>query len=598
MPRLDHSLLKPSLPVILFFAFSALASIFVDVIQIIDLLLELVPDCLLSGWPHPSHSTTQLPGLFTQSSKPPSQQPGMRLLRLYLSLLSIGPDCVAPGLSTSSANQLTAESKLIVLKSLARFISIATAPDSQSCRKTSMPLWIFRKAFSKQRDFDAFSALLTSHDHQRYHGLNENMLNASEDLIHTNTHLFERFTDAFFQKELPSDKVVSTSGSFPESPSETPKDSTTPETCLSLLRSIYPVLLSLFLESAPEAFRSDLNLTNSPSGSSIPSSLELINCVLTVCHRLWQACIAANLPIEPTDMKSLETILTKMSAYFVFGSDYLTPPGLELKRLLQNLNLMYCDLTSLLVLIKPNWSNAVGIQLDRVGDYVTCLLAAKVDDIKLTPGVMTVEVYRGIFPIVWSLLRHSLIQRDNPGTIPSDWASRVLEAFMEHLHGVNPTSEVKYLGINFLARLCIMDDLPGCQLACALDILNDSAKDRLRQWVLSLPKLLWQLGHKTPETTYLILSFIHRVLGRPMVLFEPCLAELGSLLVPFYSIVHPKSGKILLGPYSRLPLQSQKLAQGIGWYLTHQSDLIDRCKELQIALNRSKATLEQSLPIK
>jgi hypothetical protein len=149
--------------------------------------------------------------------------------------------------------------------------------------------------------------------------------------------------------------------------------------------------------------------------------------------------------------------------------------------MLQNLNLMYCDLVSLLALVKPDCSNIVAIQLNRVGNYITRLLENKVSsehpknhpsnqecwDAKIrenaqvismnsSSGPMQPEAYRRIFPIVWSLLKHDLIQRENPKADRDSWASRVIEAFIDHLNGLSPNSELKFLGLNFLARLCIV----------------------------------------------------------------------------------------------------------------------------------------------
>ncbi|KAI9624922.1 hypothetical protein KEM48_008644, partial [Puccinia striiformis f. sp. tritici PST-130] len=367
LPKVDLSLLKPFCSIIIFFASSALSHIFadirVDAIYIIDILLDVAPDCVVAGWPRDRRADLQSNGgSDTQSTNLP-QQPGLRLLQLYLSLLSIGSDSTAPGLSSTSANQLSGNSKLVVLKSLARFIGAASSLDSQQSSKNSMPLWIFRSAFRKERDFDTFQVLLTesappTQDHSATgsHTLNTEHYNS------TNSHTFERFSEAFLESDNLQGNMSNPSGMGAESSGSTDRSLTThptPDNSLHLLRAMHPVMLS------------------SSAGASVSPSLELVNCVVTSLHRLWQASLAADLAIESKDVKSLETILMKMAPYFIFGADDISPQGTELRHLLQNLNLMYCDLVSLLALVKPDCSNTVTIQLNQVGSYITRLLENK-----------------------------------------------------------------------------------------------------------------------------------------------------------------------------------------------------------------------------
>ncbi|KAA1110905.1 hypothetical protein PGT21_034100 [Puccinia graminis f. sp. tritici] len=608
IPRVELSLLKPFCSIIIFFACSALSHIFadirVDAIYIIDILLEVAPDCVVAGWPRDTRLDLQLNGSDSQPRNLP-QQPGLRLLQLYLSLLSIGSDSAAPGLSSTSANQLSGNSKLAVLKSLARFIDAASSLDSQKTSKNQMPLWIFRSAFRKERDFETFRVLLTESDppSQDESTSNSYTIN-SEHYDSTNSHMFERFSEAFLEPDSFQENVGNSSGSggaeSSGSSNQTTHSHPTPDNSLQLLRAMHPVMLSIFLDTAPTAFQSELGstspaITSSSSGASVSPSLELVNCVTTSLHRLWQASMAADLDVETKDIKSLETILIKMSPYFVFGGDDIIPQGTELKHMLQNLNLMYCDLVSLLALAKPDCSNTVAIQLNRVGNYITRLLENKVISMNSSSGPMQPEAYRRIFPIVWSLLKHDLVQRENPKADRDSWASRVIEAFIDHLNGLSPNSELKFLGLNFLARLCILDDLPGCQIASELDILAPETQEKLRQWMMGLPKLLWQLGTKNPTTSHLVLSFLHRVVSRPMIFFEACLPDLGRLLVPFFSIDHPTSGRTLPGPYSRLPDSCRKLSEGICWYLLNQPAHLLQSAPLRSALRVSNPSFEQSL---
>ncbi|POV93962.1 hypothetical protein PSHT_16519, partial [Puccinia striiformis] len=488
LPKVDLSLLKPFCSIIIFFASSALSHIFadirVDAIYIIDILLDVAPNCvgLAIDVQISSQTAAQIlsPQIFPNSLV-------YGFCNFTYRCCQSAQTSTAPGLSSTSANQLSGNSKLVVLKSLAaslaqQVLSIASSLVKTRCHCGSSGVHFARSSLHLR---PKITLPLGSHT------LNTEHYNS------TNSHTFERFSEAFLESDDLQGNMSNPSVKRLNKHSTTTHP--TPDNSLHLLRAMHPVMLSIFLDTAPTAFQEELGsnsatMTSSSSvGASVSPSLELVNCVVTSLHRLWQASLAADLAIESKDVKSLETILIKMAPYFIFGADDISPQGTELRHLLQNLNLMYCDLVSLLALVKPDCSNTVTIQLNQVGSYITRLLANKVISTNSNTGAMQPEAYRGIFPIVWSLLKHDLIQRENSKAERASWAA-------------GPNSELKYLGVNFLARLCIMDDLPGCQLACELDVLTPETQDKLRQWMMGLPKLLWQLGTKNPATSHVSLN--------------------------------------------------------------------------------------------
>jgi len=159
----------------------------------------------------------------------------------------------------------------------------------------------------------------------------------AEHYSSTNSHMFERFSEAFLESDCFQESIANppsvgaeSSGASNQATSSHP----TPDNSLHLLRALHPVLLAIFLDTAPAAFQSELSstsraLTKSSSEASVSPTLELMDCVITCLHRLWQATMAADLSIEAKDVKSLETFLTKMSPYFVFGGDDIAPQGTD-----------------------------------------------------------------------------------------------------------------------------------------------------------------------------------------------------------------------------------------------------------------------------
>ncbi|MBW0488513.1 hypothetical protein O181_028228 [Austropuccinia psidii MF-1] len=592
LPLVDLKLLEPFCSIVIFFVCSALAHIFthvrVDAIHIIDILLEVAPTSVVSGFPIDSFSIINDQANLSVNSR---HHHGIRLLQCYLSILSIGSDSATAGLSSTSTNQLSATSRLIVIKSLARFVSVATAFEKpqKSCQ-ISMPLWIFRGAFACKRDFEMFSFLLTQPDsHQKDLSFHQIIPSAIYNDDNSNSHKFELFNEAFLDDEsLQRDMNDTDLDTSLSGPSSSATQEITPDTPLKLLRLIHPLVLSIFLDNAPEAFRAALVLQSSSSSSSSSSSLQLVYYALSTLHCLWRGSILTNLKFDAADFKSLLTILEKMSPYFVFGSDEIEPQNPESKRILQSLNLVYCDLVSLLALSKQASDHSLSIQLDRVGNHIAQLLNEDANVINPTAQTLDPIAYIDTIPIIWSLLRRGFVQNTSLTLEPSNLPNQVLESFINHLDRLSCRSELKALGIQFLARLCIIDDLPGCNPACLFDSFSLETQDKLRKWVLGLPKVLWALGHKDPNTSFSILSFLHRAVSLPMTFFETCFPLLPSLLVPFFLTTNPNSGRPIYGPYHRLPVSCQQIADGLGWYLINNSN-ITQASGLKLALAGSKA---------
>lgn len=88
----------------------------------------------------------------------------------------------------------------------------------------------------------------------------------------------------------------------------------------------------------------------------------------------------------------------------------------------------------------------------------------------------------------------------------------------------------------------------------------------------------------------LILSLLHHIASRGLLFFEDVLPNLAPLLIPFFAIKHPTSQRYILGPYSRISLDSQQLARGLGWYLASITGR-DTCSDSSRALKDSMETI-------
>jgi hypothetical protein len=79
-----------------------------------------------------------------------------------------------------------------------------------------------------------------------------------------------------------------------------------------------------------------------------------------------------------------------------------------------------------------------------------------------------------------------------------------------------------------------LDDLPGCQIASELDILAPETQEKLRQWMMGLPKLLWQLGTKNPTNSHVSHQAQISLLTFLILTKESINCLIDSLFFPFY----------------------------------------------------------------
>ncbi|EGG05882.1 uncharacterized protein MELLADRAFT_107239 [Melampsora larici-populina 98AG31] len=520
LPQIPTDLVTPFCSAIVFFASSALAHIFaeirVDAVQIIDLLLEISPNTVIGGW----WSDTTSP---TNSSSGKAQgQHGRRLLQLYLSMLSIGPDAATSGVASTSSNRLTDTSKLMVLKSLSRFIHAATRLEASESEKTTLPLWFFQVAFNNPRDFEQFRNILPD-QHQSVSSQTPKSQFGFECIDDQNTHCYEPFAEVFMDRittnpqarhDVPSYQVDNNTKDIKKS-----GEDAFPDSPLKLFRVMNPVLLSIFLDSAPTAFHSEMasNETVQLASKEPSTHLGLVWCVGRILCDLWRASVTSNSNIIPTDSKNLAHIMEKMSTYFIFGADELNSKN------------------------------------------------TKSDAITMNPGmpVLPPDSYVAMLPTIWSLLGRRQHTSDIDQPASHNWSDQIMNAFIDHLDHLRPSSELKALGISFLGRIIIIDDLPGCSSPFRLESASSETQEKLRKWILSLPKVLWALDNKNPMTSKTILSFLHHITTRSLSFFQTVLPDLAPLLTPFFAIKHPTHQRSILGPYSRLPIDSQKLAQGL-----------------------------------
>lgn len=132
----------------------------------------------------------------------------------------------------------------------------------------------------------------------------------------------------------------------------------------------------------------------------------------------------------------------------------------------QELNLIYCELTSLLVLASRSSNNirahrvksrqvqatslaserVLSIQAERVCEYVIQLLRGEPSSSSQIGRPLTSEAYNALLPTLWSLLNQPSINQHRI-------SNSVLQATLDHATKSSSKSAVKKCTIEFVARL-------------------------------------------------------------------------------------------------------------------------------------------------
>jgi pre-rRNA-processing protein IPI1 len=135
-------------------------------------------------------------------------------------------------------------------------------------------------------------------------------------------------------------------------------------------------------------------------------------------------------------------------------------PLSQMEEALQNLNIIFCELNSLLILssenVPPTGTNkrrSVGhvtsVQAERVSEHVVQLLHGESGLSSQLGRSLSLGAYIALSPTIWSLL-------SNPSSGRDEMANKVFAAVIEHAIKTPSKSTVKKATIEFLGRLVLV----------------------------------------------------------------------------------------------------------------------------------------------
>ncbi|CDO73234.1 hypothetical protein BN946_scf185007.g289 [Trametes cinnabarina] len=550
-------------------------------VRFLDIFLEHIPEIVVEGW--------------TQHA---SSSHGRRVLEGYLGILNAGTSFgeggdTGPVQATSTASVvLSSASKLVVLRSLANFLSHAVAfasystdaaLDSPSAALTT-PTWYFSSSFASSSAFEAFDSLLRprwsstdpSMTHQRdatrtwvpeYSDESQEDFAGRFDLTlpsslapWTVQELNSTVTDVSMLNE---DKLSGLSGPSPDVAA-----------AAHVARTLQPTLVSTFLDCAPAVF--------SPSTTPAETETQMVLVVCRLCRSLYGRVLqdaAESGRWHETAEADLQTMLSYLSPYFPFvsTSQVNMKRDIKVEQCFQDLNLIYCELSSFLVLAsqvidrrpsmvrKPRARSArvhpalssestspiSARQIERVSRYIVQLLRGEPPSSGIQPSLprpITPQAYVSLLPTIWSFINSS-------NADVADASTTLFSAFIEHALKASSSSAVKRHTIDFIGRLVLLDREPEYQGSFRSGGFPDQDA-KLQEWIMHLPKTLWELGGSHLPTTETIVRVLLRLSQRrSRLLQQTTYASLRLRLVPYFSISHPTRGKVA-GPYAKLPAES------------------------------------------
>ncbi|KAH9079321.1 hypothetical protein EDB83DRAFT_2503787 [Lactarius deliciosus] len=509
-PRIPIHSLAPHSSTLLLFTTSGQTHIFpeirIDAVRFLDLYLETFPDLVVCGW------------------RDGKSGHGRRVLNGYLSILNVSTKLGEEGDVSSNPPSiagvtLSTASKLVVLRSMSNFLRVALSlssfsSDESFAASSSKPTWCFFSAFPEPTAYKTFDALF---------------------LPATNLQPGSR---RLWKAEVDSEDAEDFAFACDPMQFES-----------RLARVLHPTLLSNFLDSAPSVF--------TPSSVPLQTELGIISAIGSIYHGLYGALLQDTRSNANTSFlsDSLQALLRRMAPYFPFLSNPLVKRDVQIEQTLQDLNIVFCELTSLLVLAcstplvtqsntKIRDGTSVQTQISQVKDFVASLLRGVSRSPNTIGRQISAQEYTALLPTLWMLLNSNL----DRGGVDED--IDILCVLLDHARQVD-----------FIVRLILLETTP--RYAGTFRVSNSvGGLQKFEEWVVDLPKALWELGgykhpvHGGGTASLVILRFLLRLFQRRSPIGNTnasalVAAQLCARLIPYFTITHPVHGK-LHGPFMKL----------------------------------------------
>ncbi|KAJ3176872.1 hypothetical protein HDU87_004804 [Geranomyces variabilis] len=314
---------------------------------------------------------------------------------------------------------------------------------------------------------------------------------------------------------------------------------------------LMPSLVDIWLESGPNAL--------TPGSIALTPALSVMHTVLKMMNLMWRSILVEfkEKSLANWATRWLKTISKHFMIHFPFGSGNFTVRDKQVEVILQDMNILFCELLSHFSLsVAPSADESSASNEAAMLDYLTELFAGKSAKSQMdnTVVILSTQQFEATFPVVWSLLR----------TTSSEESSSFLRAFVERGNMMWGTPSA-ISSFEFVSRLLM---LSNHREAAQRFALSASSVDILRQWVLLLPKRLWQLKSSNSVFSQHILEVLTYILRNNPCNFAVDKAVTNGLeasIVPFFHADTAKGS--IFGPFLECPETVQMAAVTLLYYL-------------------------------
>ncbi|KAG0708942.1 hypothetical protein DFH29DRAFT_889805 [Suillus ampliporus] len=520
LPLISKEDLIPHVPLLVLFTTSAQTHIFpeirIDAVRFLDLFLELVPESVVGGWieGNPGH--------------------GRRVLEGYLGILSAGTkyggtEGAVQATSTASV-VLSPQSKFVVLKSLSTFLahvvsrqlrSSSNATSNPDTPAVSLPTWFLASSFLSARTFSAYELLLQSQSVDVRPQLDAE--HSHDDFICMPDFVTGSSATAWSLNDLSGLSLAHTESLI--------RPNSNSSSLIHLARTLYSTLLASYLDCAPVVF--------SPSANPPEAELNLLTVTARIMRTLYGSILqnrfSVSLAEEEILCDELRTLLGYMTGYFPFRP---ARRDIKVEHAFQDLNVIYCELTALLVLVSfrrqlgdisrktrsqtPRLSASssqvkhegkLALQAGLVRTYVTRLLLGEDNSSAQISRPLIPTMYTALLPTIWALLNQP--KESHMRTQDEAHSHTVLSATLDHAIRTTSSSAVKVLTVEFVARILLLET--ETDYCGHFDVRNTGEQEKFQEWILHLPRTLWEMGPHNLAASEVIfcLAYYHFATHRP-----------------------------------------------------------------------------------
>ncbi|GAB5593024.1 rRNA processing protein [Umbelopsis nana] len=326
---------------------------------------------------------------------------------------------------------------------------------------------------------------------------------------------------------------------------------------------------------------------------------------------LWRAALSGNIGDDMTLgflNSQLEVILKHFMTYFPYGSDSLGRRE-QKERQRNDSDFAATQGTTQGTATRKSAKRkqqadtkprALASWTDHVVDHVLNLLGrdnpAKRQKLTVMPEAMTTtttdfraDQLEALLPSIWGLLN----------SLPSDAQIALLTAFLEYYSRLGAQSASKLVALGFIARMYLIQLEP--EYNGNFNIRHNAiVTEKIRLWLLTLPKFLWEMRANNLETTSSILDILCSVAkhGGERIFGAQLFASLQMSLVPYFFVSLPTKGDVF-GPFVSLPPEQQRQVIEFLYYASNIPEkllsAINRCREVDTLPSETQAYFQETL---